>query len=99
MATLEEMKAQYRELETQADLATQQHYSIRHQMEELDLKIRQATYTCPCVHQNKELDIWDMSQQRDPNRKPLGLGMVYDTLTADKNCPHCSGTGIPPEQK
>lgn len=99
MANLDEMKARYLELEKQAGDYKRAMSSIHDQMEVLDLKIKWATYTCTCVRLNKDLDIWDMSQQEEQGRRPLGFGSVSDTLSADKNCPICHGTGIPPENK
>jgi hypothetical protein len=52
-------------------------------------------YSCVCVRENRGIGIFDMMQQQEANRRPLGLGWVADTLSADRACPICKGEGVP----
>lgn len=57
---------------------------------ELDKK----TYSCACVKLNSSINIYDCQAQHQRNRNPLSVGdLVADTLTADKACLLCKGTG------
>lgn len=51
------------------------------------------TYDCTCVKLNRDISVNDMAQQEKAGRRGLGLGPVCETLSSDKKCPTCGGTG------
>lgn len=61
----------------------------------LQLRLNRAEYPCTCVQLNSVLSIYDASEQEQANRRGLTPGLISETLSADRNCTHCHGSGIP----
>jgi len=49
--------------------------------------------SCRCVRLNKDIDIYNHSQQVNKNRVGLELGIPGEIYSADKYCIYCHGTG------
>lgn len=72
-------------------------YRLDRQIAELrELEKREATerFTCRCVRLNREIGVFTSAQQEALGRVWLNLGPVSDTLSAERNCPLCHGSGI-----
>ncbi len=65
------------------------------EMTQLSFEDEIEHYSCECVRENRDIGVFDMLQQQEANRRPLGLGLVADTLSADRDCPICKGEGAP----
>ena len=84
LAELSEERTQLRLKETE----------IGKEQRQLTLERDLLKYTCACVRLNSDLGIYTSAEQNFYKRKPLQLfGLVYETLSADKDCLVCKGTG------
>jgi hypothetical protein len=51
-------------------------------------------HSCDCVRVNQDLGVYDTGTQERLGRAPLGIGLVSEILSADKDCQVCKGTGV-----
>jgi hypothetical protein len=79
------------ELKALADAETQ----LRAEQSQLLFEDEIEHYSCECVRENRDIGVFDMMQQQEANRRPLGLGLVSECLSADRSCPLCNGEGVP----
>ncbi len=86
-----------REINAEVDKLQGQVYKLVEEKRTLQLAESKEEYPCRCVQLNGDIGVFDMSEQEELGRKPLGLGLVAETLSANKRCPICQGTGQPKE--
>lgn len=90
-------KERLREIDTEIDKIQSRLHHLFGERKQLRLAESKEEYPCRCVELNGDIGVFDMSEQEDLGRKPLGLGFVCETLSASKFCPICQGTGKPKE--
>ena len=56
-----------------------------------------ARFSCTCVRLNMDIGIYNMIDQEKARRD--GLGLVSETLSADRACRICCGKGVPNVQQ
>jgi hypothetical protein len=96
MATLEQLYKQRAALREQTRELEEQIKTISTEMTKVNTQIDLLNFPCSCVRLNVGLDIWNIGLQESRNRNGLTVGFpVADTLSADRSCPICHGTGVP----
>lgn len=68
-------------------------YALRERSDQIYRQLQKHEYNCPCVRLNKDIDIFDMSDQEIANRNGFGCGWVSECLSARRDCPQCHGKG------
>jgi regulator of replication initiation timing len=60
----------------------------------LELRLDLLVHNCSCVRINRTIGIYTSANQEGLGRVHVGrFGIVSETLSADKNCLICKGTG------
>lgn len=65
------------------------------EMDKLRMEQSREDHPCSCVKLNGDISIFDMVEQERRGRTGLGFGFVSETLSCDKDCQVCHGTGKP----
>jgi hypothetical protein len=86
-----------REINAEIDKLQARLHTLFGERKQLSLAQSKEEYPCRCVALNGDIGVFDMGEQEQLGRKPLGLGFVCETLSASKFCPVCQGTGKPKE--
>lgn len=68
------------------------------QIAKLRFEEAKEKYSCSCVRLNKDINVFDMRDQELRNRNGLQLGFVAETLSADRSCQTCHGSGKATEE-
>lgn len=86
-----------REISSEMNKLQGQIHKLAEERRVLQLAQSKEEYPCRCVQLNGDIGVFDMGEQEQLGRNPLGLGFVCETLSASKHCPICQGTGKPKE--
>lgn len=92
---LESKRARLRELNARDNHLMRQVHEVREERRKLQLEISREVHPCSCVRLNGEIQVYDMKEHERRRRETFGLGLVAELLSADKDCPHCHGSGVP----
>jgi len=96
---LKALKSKLTDARKELDAIDKTRWALTQKIKKLEFKIAERTYTCPCVRLNSDIGITNMVQQETAGRKGLQFGLVAETFSAKKNCPHCKGSGKLPEEE
>lgn len=86
---MHELRAQARKLQQASD-------ELFKEAKALETEQAHEDYPCSCVKLNETIEVYDMGEQARRGRECVALlGMVYQNLSARKDCEVCKGTGKP----
>ena len=89
---IQELQAQGRSLQQQSD-------ELFKRAKALELEEAREEHPCSCVKLNETIEVYDMGEQARRGRECVALlGMVYQNLSARKDCEACKGTGKPSKE-
>jgi hypothetical protein len=94
-AMASEHRQQIMALESKRRELSQEIGRIDAKIYELSLEEDRSEFTCGCVKLNRDIGVFDMNNQSELCRNRVGFCscIVSESLTADKFCPACNGTG------
>lgn len=86
---IHELREQARRLQKASD-------DLFKEVRALEVEQAKEEHPCSCVKLNETIEVYDMGEQARRGRECVALlGMVYQNLSARKDCEVCKGTGKP----